>query len=144
MTLPDSSDSPERRPPPDSAARRRRARRQMRPMTTEGRLALVASLSRRAYPTYEFFIFAVLCGAVLGLGFLLDSPPVLLFGILLAPLMTPWVGMVLALITGSARFFTETLVAILITAVLVFLTGFVSGLAARAFLPRTFTNAFFH
>jgi hypothetical protein len=81
----------------------------MLPMTAEGRSALVASLARRAYPTYEFFIFAVLCGAVLGLGFLLDSPPVLLFGILLAPLMTPWVGMVLALLTGSVRFFVETL-----------------------------------
>ena len=144
MTLPDSPDSPERRPPPDSAARRRRARRQMRPLTAEGRLALVSTLARRAYPTYEFFIFAVLCGAVLGLGFLLDSPPVLLFGILLAPLMTPWVGMLLALITGSVRFFIETLAASLICAILIFLSGLLSGFAARAFGPLTFSNAFFH
>ncbi|MGE5251352.1 MAG: DUF389 domain-containing protein [Bacteroidota bacterium] len=141
---PNSLYEPERHSTAASAARRRRARRQIMPVDAEGRAALVASLARRAYPTYEFFIFAVLCGAVLGLGFLLDSPPVLLFGILLAPLMTPWVGMILALISGSARFFIETLVAILVTSVLVFLTGFVAGLAARAFLPRTFTNAFFH
>jgi hypothetical protein len=56
--------------------------------------------------------------------------------------MTPWVGMVLAIITGSVRFFSETLVALLISAMLVFLSGLMSGLAARAFLPLTFNNAF--
>lgn len=116
----------------------------MMPANAEGRAALMIALARRAYPTYEYFIFAVLCGAVLGLGFLLDSPPVLLFGILLAPLMTPWVGILLALITGSARFFTETLVATFITALLVFVTGLLSGFAAQAFGPRTFNNGFFH
>jgi hypothetical protein len=116
----------------------------MFPANAEGRAAIIASLARRAYPTYEFFIFAILCGAVLGLGFLLDSPPVLLFGILLAPLMTPWVGMVLAMISGSVRFFVETLVAILITALLVFLSGMLSGFASRAFGPMTFNSGFFH
>ena len=142
---PSSPPDPERRSSSaSSAARRRRARRQMVALDAEGRSALIASLARRAYPNFGFFIFAVLCGAVIGLGFLLDSPPVLLFGILLAPLMTPWVGMLLALITGSLRFFIETLVAVLISAILIFLTAFISGLAARAFMPRTFTNAFFH
>ena len=83
--------TPNPTPPPArgtdaSAARRRRARRQMMPASAEGRAALMIALARRAYPTYEYFIFAVLCGAVLGLGFLLDSPPVLLFGILIVPL----------------------------------------------------------
>jgi hypothetical protein len=116
----------------------------MFPNNAEGRAAVVAGLARRAYPTYEFFIFALLSGAVLGLGFLLDSPAVLLFGILLAPLMVPWVGMVLAMISGSARFFIETLVSILITVLLVFLSGLLSGFASRAFGPMTFNNAFIH
>ncbi len=146
MTIPPPPSNPERPsgPAPASAARRRRARRQMIPADAQGRAALLIALARKAYPTYEFFIFAVLCGAVLGLGFLLDSPPVLLFGILLAPLMTPWVGMLLALLTGSMRFFFETLVATLITALLVFLSGLLSGFASRAFQPLTFNNAFFH
>jgi len=129
-------------PPPASAARRRRARRAQLIPDAEGRAEIMAALARRAYPNYEFFLFAVLCGAVLGLGYLLDSPAVLLFGILLAPLMTPWVGMTLALITGSKRFFVETFIALLINAMLVFLSGLLSGLAARPFLPLTFNNAF--
>ncbi|MFZ5878114.1 MAG: DUF389 domain-containing protein [Chloroflexota bacterium] len=128
-------------PAPDSAARRRRARRAQMIPDAQGRAEVMASLAKRAYPTVEFFIFAVLGGAVLGLGYLLDSPAVLLFGILLAPLMTPWVGMTLALVTGSLRFFLETLVALLISVMLVFLSGLMAGLAARAFLPLTLNNA---
>lgn len=129
-------------PVPDSAARRRRARRAQMIPDAQGRAEVMASLAKRAYPNIEFFIFAVLSGAVLGLGYLIDSPAVLLFGILLAPLMTPWVGMTLALVTGSLRFFLETLVALLISFMLVFLSGLMAGLAARPFLPLTFNNAF--
>jgi hypothetical protein len=102
----------------------------------------MASLAKRAYPNLEFFVLALLSGAVLGLGYLVDSPAVLLLGILLAPMMTPWVGMVLAIITGSVRFFAETLTALLIGVLLVFLNGLVAGLAARPFLPLTLNNAF--
>lgn len=133
---------PQPTPMPDSAARRRRARRAQLIPDAEGRAEVMASLAKRAYPTYEFFVFAVLSGAVMGLGYLLDSPAVLLLGILLAPLMTPWVGMTLALITGSVRFFIETAVALSIGVILVFLSGLMSGLAARPFLPLTLTNAF--
>lgn len=147
MTNPDQPTfPPEPQPqstlPPNSVARRRRARRAQLIPDAEGRAEIMAALAKRGYPNYEFFIYAVLCGAVLGLGYLLDSPAVLLFGILLAPLMTPWVGMTLALVTGSARFFAETLIALLISALLVFLSGLLSGFAARAFLPLTFNNAF--
>lgn len=132
--------------PPESArARRRRAtRRQMIPTDAEGQAALIAGLAKRAYPSYELFVFSILCGAVLGLGYLLDSQAVLLLGILLAPLMTPWVGLLLAILTGSMRFFFETFMALLISAVLVFLCGLMTGFAARIFLPLTLNSAFIH
>lgn len=105
---------------------------------------MIASLARRAYPTYELFVYAVLCGALLGLGYVLDSQALLLFGILVAPLLTPWIGLLLATLTGSPRFFFETLMALLVSALLVFMIGGLAGLAARAFLPRTFNEAFVH
>jgi hypothetical protein len=152
MSLSDEPIYPIDLPPPDgeppvrseSRARRRRARRQIVPPDAQGRAALIASLARRATPTYEFFIFAVLCGALLGLGYILDSQSVLIFGSLLAPLMLPWVGMTLSLVIGSLRFYFETLVALLIAAALVLLTGALAGFASRPFLPRTFNNAFIH
>jgi hypothetical protein len=124
--------------------RRRKRGQLILPKDAEGRSALLQSLAKRAYPSYELFVFAALCGAVLGLGYLIDSQALLLFGVLLAPLMTPWIGLLLAAITGSRRFFFETLMALLISAALVLLTGVLAGFAARPFLPRTLNEAFTH
>ena len=125
-------------------ARRRRRGQIVIPTDAEGRADLLQSLAKRAYPSYELFVFAVLCGAILGLGYILDSQALLVFGILLAPLMTPWIGLLLAAITGSVRYFFETFMALLISAALVFVIGVLSGFAVRAFLPRTLNEAFVH
>jgi hypothetical protein len=116
----------------------------MFPADAEGQAALISELSRRAYPSIELFVFSLVCGAILGLGFLLDSQAVLLLGILITPLMTPWVGLLLALLTGSPRFLFETFMALLTSAVIVFLGGLLTGFAARLFLPITLTNVFIH
>ena len=126
-------------------SRRRRAnRREMFPADAEGQAAFISDLSRRAYPSFELFVFSLACGAIVGLGFLLDSQAVLLLGILVTPLMTPWVGFLLAIITGSPRFLFETLMALLISIVIVFLGGLLTGFAARLFLPITLSNVFIH
>jgi len=125
-------------------ARRRHARRMVIPQDAQGQSALLAGLLRRAHPTYELYLYALVSGAVLGLGYLLDSQAVLLLGILIAPLMTPWVGMLIGLIVGSVRFVFETFMALLISAALIFLIGGLTGFAARLFLPLTFDSAFFH
>lgn len=124
--------------------RRRVTRRSMIPTDPEGQAELINSLAKRAYPSVELFVFSLMCGAVLGLGFLLDSQAVLLLGILLAPLMTPWVGFLLSILTGSPRFLFETSMALLISAVLVFIGGVLTGFGARLFLPITLTNVFIH
>jgi hypothetical protein len=138
---------PARDPKAVAAARSRRRRsnrREMFPADAEGQAALISELSRRAYPSFELFVFSLTCGAILGLGFLLDSQAVLLLGILATPIMTPWVGFLLAILTGSPRFLFETLMALLISAVIVFLAGLLTGFAARFFLPITLTNVFIH
>ncbi len=103
----------------------------------EGRAEILHALAHRAYPSYELFVFALLCGAILGLGYFFDSQAVLIFGILLAPLLTPWIGLLLSALTGSTRFFFETLAALLISSFLIFLGGLIAGFAVRAVLPRT-------
>lgn len=136
----------EQDPQADSArVRRRRAtRRDSIPKDAEGQAELISTLARRAYPSFELFVFSLACGAILGLGFLLDSQAVLLLGILVAPLMIPWVGFLLAVLTGSPRFLFETLMALLISGVLVFLGGLLTGLVVR-FLPEyTLYNIYTH
>jgi hypothetical protein len=120
-------------------ARRRRAHRMLVPPGADERAAILDGLARRAFPSFEFFLFAFFAGVVLGVGYLLDlkvnSQAIFLLGILLVPLLTPWVGMTLAGTTGSWRFFFMTLGVMLVASLLVFLTGALAGLAGRLWLP---------
>lgn len=133
-------------PHPDSRisarARRRRARRELLPKDTQGRAAVVAALAKRSFPSYELFMYSLFCGAVLGVGFFIDSFSVLVLGILIAPLMAPVVGLVLSIISGLPRLFIQTMAGLLISVLLVFATSALAGLASRLFLPRTFNAAF--
>ena len=145
MTIPNESTQPPE-PHPESRisarARRRRARRTFFPKDAQGRAAVMAALAKRAYPSYELFIFSLLSGAVLGVGYIFDSYGVLLLGILFAPLMVPWVGFVLSIISGTPRLFVQTLAGLLISALLVFGASTLAGLASRLILPHTFNAAF--
>lgn len=149
-TEPTPEPNPEPTPPPrrDASAlrgrRRRVTRRSIFPTDAEGQAALIYDLSRRAYPSIELFVFSLTCGAILGLGFLLDSQALLLLGILAAPLMTPWVGFLLALFTGSPRFFFETFMALLISSILIFIGGMLMGLVIRFIPPITLVDIYRH
>lgn len=128
-------------PSPRGRRRRRASAILVRP-SLNARAEFLENMARRAYPTYEFFIYAVLCGAVLGIGFMLDSQAILVFGALIAPLLTPWVGVALATVTGSGRYFFQALVGLLIAGVLIFGTGLLAGFAAQLFMPLVFDHAF--
>lgn len=129
-----------------SRAQRRRAQRQRNaiPTSVEARSALLQNLVTRAYPSYEFFLFAVFCGAILGLGYLLDAQAVLVFGILMAPLMSPFVGIILAVVSGSSNYFIKSFSAFFVGSLLVFITGALAGFAARIWLPLTLSQTFMH
>jgi hypothetical protein len=125
-------------------ARRRRAQRMLVPPAADKRAALLDDLARRTFPSFEFFLFAFLCGVILGAAYLLNAPALLLLGVLLAPLLTPWVGLTLAAVTGSWRFFFLTLGGLLVAGVLVFLTGSLAGLAGRLWGNLPFYYARIH
>jgi hypothetical protein len=145
-----SEQSPQPTPEPSeefvsARARRRRAqRRAYFPTDQEGRAALFTHLARRAYPSYELFVFSLVSGAILGLGYFLDSEALLIFGILVAPLMTAWIGISLASIAGAMRLFLQTLMAVLLSYLIIFLSGWLAGFASRAAAPRVFNEAFLH
>jgi hypothetical protein len=122
--------------------RRRATRREMIPMDAEGQAELIGALTKRAFPSVELFVFSLACGAILGLGFMLDSQPLILLGILLAPLMIPWVGFLLAILSGSTRVLFETSMALLISILLVFLGGLIIGFTTRAFPPMVHDNLY--
>ena len=114
------------------------------PPGADERATLLDSLARRASPSFEFFLFAIFSGAVLGAAYLLDSPALLLLGIILAPLLAPWVGLTLSVVTGSWRFFFQTLGGLLVAGLLVFLTGLLAGLAGHLWQPLPLVHASFY
>jgi hypothetical protein len=145
----DSPQEPIQEPiPEEEPLRLRTVRRRRRSILVlpEGseHTTLLEKLARRAFPSLEFFIFSILCGAVLGAGYILDAQSLLLLGILIAPLMTPWVGMTLAAVTGSGRFFLQTLTGLFVSSLLVFGGGLLAGFAARIWLPLPLTQADIH
>jgi hypothetical protein len=134
----------ERTPRSETARRRRRSNRIIqRPEASElgDRLESIAG---RAAPTIDFFIFAFLMGSILAVGYILNAPAILLLGILVAPLMAPWVGAMLAASTGETRFLGQTLGALFTVVVMVFLLGALGGFASRLFQPMDSTQALLH
>lgn len=146
MNEPEPSPQPDPSPsiPHDARARRRRAHRMLYPSDAEGQAAVLADLARRSFPSFELFIFAFLGGAILAAGYLLDSEAVLFFGVLVSPLLTSWVGLSIAAITGSLRFFLQTLAALLVSALIVFLIGLTAGFVNTPFEPRTLNEVHLH
>ena len=149
MDYSETTPQPENEPPQEfvsARARRRRALRRAYFPTDEGeRAALFTHLAKRAFPSYELFIFALVAGAIMGLGYFLDSQSLLIFGVLVAPLLTPWIGLSLGIVAGAGRLFAQTFVALIVSSLLIFVGGVIAGYATRIFpQPRTFNEAFLH
>ena len=141
-----SQSHPEQTPEFVSArARRRRALRRAHFPTDEAeRAELFTHLVGRAFPSYELFVFSLVAGAILGLGYLFNAQALLIFGILVAPLLTPWIGTTLSIVAGAPRLFIQTLAALLISSLIIFLGGWLAGFASRPFQPLTLNEAFIH
>ena len=141
-----SQPHPEQTPEFVSArARRRRAlRRAQFPTDEAGRAELFTHLARRAFPSYELFVFSFVAGAILGLGYLFNAQALLIFGILVAPLLTPWIGVTLSIVAGALRLLFQTIAALAISALVIFLCSALAGFASLQFQPLTLNEAFLH
>src|SRR5512145_1407738 len=115
-------------------ARRRRAlRRAYFPTDEQERAELFNHLVRRAFPSYELFVFSFVAGAIIGLGYFFNAQAWLIFGILVAPLLTPWIGTTLSIVAGALRLFLQTITALLISSLIIFLCALLAGFASRTF-----------
>ena len=139
---PTSQPDPEQEFVSARARRRRALRRASFPTDEKGRAELFNHLARRAYPSYELFVFALVAGVILGVGYFVNSLALIFFGILVAPVLTPWIGLSLATIAGSFRLFAQTFAALLLSSILIFVSGLLAGFASRVFSPLNFNEAF--
>jgi hypothetical protein len=141
MSLPKSDnipDDPDMLPP----ARRRRARRLLAPLEVDERAIVLDQVRRRTSPSFDFFLFSVIAGIIFSVGIMLDSPVILVLGAIFAPLMAPVIGLSLATVVGSYKFFARSLVALAIGSIMVFFVGVGAGYLGQIWVPTSLNQAY--
>lgn len=143
MVLPTSEPVPDEESnlPP---ARRRREKRLIVPLGADERAEFLDDLALRITPSFDFFVYALLAGAIIAVGLLLDSPALLVLGAVAAPFMGPLLGLSLATVLGSGRFFLQVLASTAVSSLLVFGVGALAGFTTRIWPGQAFLQATLH
>ena len=147
LKIPSSEQNPEEEPFIDRnqpSRRRRRSSKITDRLSASEMGAQLTSVIQKTSPSLDFFIYSFLCGCILGIGYILDTPAILLMGILVAPVLGPWVGTALSAATGEARVFRETFGGVLTSMTIVFVISVLAGYASRFFQPMTSSQALYH
>lgn len=143
MTLPTIEPLPDENAnlPP---ARRRRQRRMIVPPDSSDKAAFLLELARRTVPSFDFFLFSLLAGLVLGAALLFDSPALIILAALIAPFMAPAVGISLGTITGAVRFVLQSIGSLSVGSLIVFLCGALAGWAANLLPAHVYQQVTYH
>ncbi len=97
----------------------RRARRRLSQLQADEREAYLDGLAAAVTPGFSYFLYAILAGLLLGLGFAFDQRALLVAAALFAPRLGPLAGLSLAAVSGSVRFFMRMALALLVGLALV-------------------------
>ena len=87
-------------------------RRVVKPVTRERRAEVTIQLRDSSHPDFDFFLLVVLSSVIATSGLLTNSPAVIIGAMLVAPLMSPILGLGLASLTGDAKFFRNAGIAL--------------------------------
>jgi uncharacterized membrane protein len=110
-----------------SRIRRRRARRMLTQLKADEQEVFLEELAHQVSPTFDLFLFALISGLLVGVGFRFDQRAMLIAGALLAPHMAPVAGLALSAVSGSPRFFLRMLAGLGVAGALVALVAGLSG-----------------
>jgi uncharacterized hydrophobic protein (TIGR00271 family) len=77
--------------------------RRFRKLPEEHKKAVISELKVSSSPGFDFYIFVVLSSIISTFGLITDSPAVIIGAMLVAPLMSPIIGIGMASITGDGR-----------------------------------------
>jgi uncharacterized membrane protein len=85
----------------------------LRPITRDRRHEVVDQLMRESSPGFDYFLLVILSCVIATLGLLEDSAAVIIGAMLVAPLMSPILGVSLASISGRRSLFQKASLALL-------------------------------
>jgi uncharacterized hydrophobic protein (TIGR00271 family) len=75
----------------------------IKPLPADKRKAVIDEVTPSASPRFDFFLLVVLSCSIATLGLITDSPAVIIGAMLVAPLMSPLIGIGMASVTGNAK-----------------------------------------
>jgi uncharacterized hydrophobic protein (TIGR00271 family) len=90
-----------------------RFRQLIKPLPPYKRKAIIDEITPSASPGFDFFLLVVLSCSIATLGLITDSPAVIIGAMLVAPLMSPIIGIGLASITGNTTLLRNAFSALL-------------------------------
>ncbi len=88
------------------------------PLNAEERERVIKEISQFSSASFDFFLLVVLSCSIATMGLVTNSPAVIIGAMLVAPLMSPIIGLGLASITGNANLLKNALSALALGAVL--------------------------
>ncbi len=103
-------------------------KRWFHPLPLEERKQVIAEITRSAMPGFDFFLLVILSCSIATLGLVTNSAAVIIGAMLLAPLMSPIIGIGLASITGNDRLIESSTLAFVMGALLAILLSYLVSL----------------
>lgn len=101
-----------------------------KPLSVDQKAEVIEQHSQASTPNFDFFLFIVLSASIATFGLLTDSVAVVIGAMLVAPLMSPILGLSLASVLGDGKMFRQALLAVIIGAFLaVFLSWLISTIS---------------
>lgn len=131
MNIPPSETQADDDPSLPPARRRQTRRRLLGPLEGDERSQMLERVARRAAPSFDFFLYSLLSGIVVGFGIALDSPYLTLLGIFFAPVMAPAIGISLSTAIGSTRHFFRSFGGFLLGSALTVVSGWAVGIGSQ-------------
>lgn len=112
-------------PQPSLRVRLRYVWRRLVPqISLEHRAKVQVQLREASHPDFDYYLLVTLSSVICTLGLLTNSPAVIIGAMLVAPLMSPVIGLGLASITGDSRLIRDAIRALLQGALLAVLIAF--------------------
>lgn len=114
-------------------------RRLLRPLSKDQRRDVLQQLFGASSPQFDFFLLVLLSTVIATFGLVTNSAAVIIGAMLVAPLMSPILGLSLAAIAGEQRMFKRAILASIEGAAFAVLLSAILGLFAQA-LPFDLLN----
>lgn len=113
--------------------------RMVKPISRERRADVRLNLRESSAPDFDYFVLVILSAVIATLGLLIDSAAIIIGAMLVAPLMSPIIGLGMASITGDDQLLKDSLSALFRGALVAIGISFLVTLANR-FLPFVVLN----